>query len=52
MHLCMYVCVFALETGKSRKTMKLHKDKGWGKKGCLRGRREGGRVGLEGEEGR
>jgi hypothetical protein len=47
----MYVCMFPLETGKSIKTMKLHKSKGGGRERVFEGE-EGGRVGLEGEEGR
>jgi hypothetical protein len=46
----MYVCMFPLETGKSIETMKLHKSKG-GEERVFEGE-EGGRVGLEGEEGR
>jgi hypothetical protein len=51
----MYVCMFPLESGKSIKTMKLHKSKGGGRERVFwRGRREGGwvwRGKKEGEEG-
>ncbi len=43
MHLCMYVCMFPLETGKGIKTMKLHKSKG-GEERVFEGE-EGGREG-------